>query len=119
MSTHPPKISRLESLRSRREALVRRSETERRTLASTLGRMDPAVDRIDRGVEALRRVARPPVLMLGGIGLALLLGRTRGRRGLTTGLSLAGLLLRDRALRTGLAGLLDRLSGYQVVRRSR
>jgi hypothetical protein len=104
-----------ERFRWRREALLRRAEVQRQQLRGHLQLIGAAVDRVDRGLALVRRVATPPVVAVAGIALALLFGRARGRAALAAGVTVLGMFLRARS-----AGkLLSRLSGSQDVSRSR
>ncbi|MDH5256283.1 MAG: YqjK-like family protein [Gammaproteobacteria bacterium] len=104
-----------ERLRWRREALLRRADVQRQQLRGHLQPIGAAVDRADRGLALVRRVATPPVVAVAGIALALLLGRGRARAAVATGLTVLGLFLRARS-----AGqVLSRLARGQAVSRSR
>jgi hypothetical protein len=104
-----------ERLRWRREALLRRAEWQRQQLREHLQLIGGTVDRADRGLALVRRVATPPVLGVAGVALALLLGRGRARAALAAGITVLGLFLRARS-----AGqVLSRLAGSQAVSRSR
>ncbi len=99
-------------LRARREALLRRSAAERWQWESYLQDIDEQLAGVDRGVNFLRRAAKPPVLLAGGLLVTLLLGRSRSQKLLLGGLALASqLAFRRMGLRW--------LDLAQLVRRSR
>jgi len=102
-------------LQSRRESLLRQAEQQRREMGGHLDLLSGTLGRADRAFGSVRRVAKPPVLIAGGIALTLLLGRGRSRRVLATGLTVLGVILKARSVGQILAGL----AGSQVVSRSR
>jgi hypothetical protein len=105
----------LERLRLRRELLLRQAEEQRQELRSRLDLIGGTLDRADRGLEMVRRVATPPVLVAAGLAVTVLLGRGRARKVLAAGLALLGVFLRVRS-----AGqLLAVFAGDQAVSRSR
>lgn len=102
-------------LRTRREGLLRQVEVQRRELGGHMDLIGGTLGRADRVLDSVRRVARPPVLIAGGIAVTLLLGRGRARRALATGLTVLGVVLKARSVGQILAGL----AASQVVSRSR
>lgn len=94
-------------LRFRREILLQRGELQRLALQDRLQQIEGTLDGVDRGLNLVRRVATPPVLLAGGVVAMLLLGRSRTQRALVGGLVLVGQLA------------LSRLGLGQLVRRSR
>jgi hypothetical protein len=102
-------------LSGRRESLTMRSGVERQRLAATLDDIAGAAQRIDRGLDVVRRLATPPVLVAGGVAAALLLRRGGVRRAVAGGVALLGLFLRARSTS---AKVLELVRG-QAVRRSR
>jgi len=107
--------SAVERLRARREQLLRQAAEERKELRSHLGQIGGVLDRADRGLAIVRRVATPPVLVAAGVAVALLLGRGQSRKALAAGLSGLGLILRFRSV----GQLLAAFAGDQAVSRSR
>ena len=107
--------SAVERLRVRRERLLRQAADQRQLLRSQLELIGGALDRADRGLALVRRVATPPVLIAAGVAVTFLLGRGRARRVLAAGLTLLGITLRARSAGQLLAGL----AGGQAVSRSR
>lgn len=105
----------VDGLRRRREALLRQAGVQRQELAGNLELISLTLDRADRGLELVRRVATPPVLIAAGVAVTFLLGRGRARRVLAAGLTLLGITLRARSAGQLLAGL----AGGQAVSRSR
>lgn len=105
----------VERLRARRELLLRQAARQRQELRSQLELIGGALDRADRGLALVRRVATPPVLVAAGVAVTFLLGRGRARKALAAGLAGLGLFIRLRS-----AGqLLAALAGNQAVSRSR
>lgn len=105
----------VERLQARRERLLRQAADQRQELRSHLGLIAGTLDRADRGLEMVRRVATPPVLVAAGVAVAVLLRRGRARKVLAAGLTGLGLFLRLRS-----AGqLLAAFAGDQAVSRSR
>lgn len=102
-------------LRSRREGLLLQAEVQRQAVRGRLQGIGGAVDRVDRGLATLRRIATPPVLVAGGIGAALLLRRGGARRAVAAGITLLGLVLRARTTTRKVA----ELARGQAVSRSR
>lgn len=105
-------VARLEA---RRERLLRQAEQQRRELGGHLDLISGTLGRADRAFGSVRRIAKAPVLIAGGIAVTLLLGRGRARRVLATGLTVLGVVLRARSVAQILAGL----AASQVVSRSR
>lgn len=105
----------VDGLRRRREALLRQVAVQRQELGGNLERISLTLDRADRGLDMVRRVATPPVLIAAGVAVTFLLGRGRARRVLAAGLTLLGVALRARSVGQLLAGL----AGAQEVNRSR
>lgn len=105
----------VERLQARREALLRQAGGQREELARHLGLIHGALDRADRGLDMLRRVATPPVLVAAGVAVTFLLGRGRSRRLLAAGITMLGVVLRARSAGQVLAGL----ARSQDVSRSR
>ncbi len=81
-------------LRARREALLRRSERQRLDWDEHLQQIEATLQRVDRGLSLVRRVATPPVLLAGSLLATLLLGRRRSQRALVAGLGLVAQLVR-------------------------
>jgi YqjK-like protein len=105
----------VERLRARRELLLRQAAQQRQELRAQLEQIGGAVDRADRGIALVRRVATPPVLVAGGVAMTFLLGRGGARKALAAGLAGLGLFLRVRSV----GQLLAAFSGNQAVSRSR
>lgn len=99
----------------KRDVLRRRAGQERAALRAQLDVLAGALDRTDRGIGTARRFASRPVIIVVGIAAVLLLGRGRGRKLLTAGLTLLGMATRVRSFGQLLAGL----AGTHAVRRSR
>ncbi len=79
-------------LRGRREALIRRSNGLRLDCGSHVHEIEAALQRVDRGLSLVHRIATPRVLFAGSLLAVLLLGRMRSWRTLAAGLALAGQL---------------------------
>jgi hypothetical protein len=105
----------VDRLRARREALLRRTDEQRQELAGHLEFLNRTLDRADRGLDVVRRVATPPVLIAAGVAVTVLLGRGRARRLLAAGLTILAFALRARSAGQMLAGL----AADQAVSRSR
>jgi len=103
-----------EPLALRRHRLAARSAAQRATAARQLADIGAGLDRLDRGLAGVGRLASPPVLLAGAAALLFLIGRNRTRRILSGGLAL--FLATRRVDDTG--NILGWLAG-QVVRRSR
>ncbi|MBL8202396.1 MAG: hypothetical protein JNK40_15620 [Chromatiales bacterium] len=101
-------------LRWRREALLRRAASQRQELGAHAALIGATVDRADRGLAIVRRVATPPVLVASGIAVTFLLGRGRARRLLAAGLTVAGVFLRARTAGQLVAGLAGGLAAGQA-----
>jgi hypothetical protein len=86
-----------DQLRLRRETLVLRGELQREGLRDHLRQIEETLDGVARKFSLVRRVARPPVLVVAGLAAALLLGRGRMKRALAGGIALLGLMLRVRS----------------------
>lgn len=102
-------------MRARRERLLRRTAEQRQELSAHLELIGGTMDRADRGLRLVRRVATPPVLVGAGIALAVLLGRGRTKSMLAAGVAALGLFLRIRSAGRLLAGI----ASDQAVSRSR
>lgn len=105
----------VERLRARRERLLRQAAGQRQELRSQLVFIGGTVDRADRGLAMVRRVATPPVLVAAAVAATVLLGRGRVGKVLAAGLTGLGLFLRVRSV----GQLLAALAGDQAVSRSR
>lgn len=105
----------MERLRSRRAELLRQAGLQRQALRGHFEQIGGTVERADRGLAMVRRVATPPVLVAAGVAAVLLLGRGQSRKALAAGLTVLGLVLRLRSAGQLLAGF----AGDQAVRRSR
>lgn len=104
-----------DELRRRRAVLVARAAGEREDLRDRARELGVLFDRGDEALATIRRVATPPVILVAGVGLALVLGRQRSRRLVALGLAGLGTLVKTGALR----GLVSALLGRQDVSRSR
>lgn len=80
-------------LRGRREALLRRSDGLRLDCADHVQEIEAALERVDRGLGFVHRIATPPAMFAGSLLGALLLSRTRSRRALAASLALVGQLV--------------------------
>jgi hypothetical protein len=69
--------ARFEQLRARHDQLRLRSAIQRRELAELSTSIRQRLNRVDRGINIVRRVVRKPVVIVGGIAILALLGPRR------------------------------------------
>lgn len=72
----------------RRHLLAARSVAQRAAVARQLAGIAGGLDRLDRGLAEVGRLASPPVVLAGAAALLFLLGRNRVHRILSGGLAL-------------------------------
>ena len=68
---------RFDQLSAKHRALLERCALQRAHVAQTAGKIDTQLGAVDRKVAAVRRIARNPALIVGGIALVALLGPKR------------------------------------------
>ena len=79
---------RFDQLSSHHSNLLARIAVQRRELAETAEEIEHELGRVDRGVAAIRRVLRSPLLIGGAVGLVALVGPRRVMRWSSKGLML-------------------------------
>ncbi len=98
-----------DSLARRRVLLTARSGLQRQRLSGQLAGITKGLDRLDRGIDSVARLASPPLLAAGAALLLFLLGRNRTRRIVTGGVALALAARRIQATGNLFAYLLSQL----------
>lgn len=68
---------RFDQLTSRHRALRLRSEVQRRALGEIADDIETSLSGVDRGVTAVRNVARHPAVIVGALGVLALIGPRR------------------------------------------
>jgi hypothetical protein len=68
---------RQRELAERRQALRAQSEIQREHLSRTVEDIETRLAGIDRGIDIVRRVAKKPIVLAGGIALVALIGPRR------------------------------------------
>jgi YqjK-like protein len=79
---------RYDQLNAHHSNLLARIAVQRQQLGETADEIEHELGRIDRGLAAVRRVLRSPVLICGAIGVVALIGPRRLARWSTKGLML-------------------------------
>jgi hypothetical protein len=79
---------RFDQLNAHHSSLLARIAVQRQQLGETADEIEHELGRVDRGLAAVRRVLRSPVLICGAIGVVALIGPRRLARWSTKGLML-------------------------------